>query len=102
MLLLIHKKLEFLLVQCLLLLLLFHGLLDGVLVSQHLLVQLLACILRVLRIEFSLLPDNLQPSIHVPELEVSSRVRADIPVLVDGRTQYYSLVEEIGDLLVFH
>lgn len=39
-LLLIHEELEFLLIQCLLLLLLFHGLLNGVLVRQHLLVEL--------------------------------------------------------------
>ena len=100
--LLIHKELEFLLIQCFLLLLLFHGLLDGVLVGQHFLVQLLRCILRVLRIEFPFLPDYLQSSVHVSELEMSSCVRTDVPVLVDSRAQYYSLVEEIGDLLVFH
>lgn len=38
-LLLVHKILEFLLVQCLLMLFLFNGFLNGVLISEHLLVQ---------------------------------------------------------------
>lgn len=39
LLLLVHKILEFLLVQCLLMLFLFDGFLNGVLISEHLLVQ---------------------------------------------------------------
>lgn len=98
----IHKILELLLIQGLLLLLLFDGFLNGILVGEHLLVQRLRRILGVLRIEFPLLPHYLQSPVHVSELKMSTGVRADVPVLVDGRPQYYSLVEKIGDLLVFH
>ena len=97
---LIHKILEFFLIQSFLLLLLFNGFLNGVLVCQDLLVQLFTCVLS--GVELPLLPHYLQSSVHVAELKVRARVRADVPVLVDRRAQYYSLVEKIGDLLVSH
>lgn len=58
--------------------------------------------MRVLRVEFPLLADDLQAPVHVSKLKMRSCIWADVPVLVDGGAQYYSLVEEIGDLLVFH
>ena len=101
-LLLLHQILEFFLIQCLLLFLFLNGLLNGVLVSEHFLVQLLLDIICVLRIEVPFLPHYLQSSVHVSELKMSTSVWTNIPVLVDSGTQYYSLVEKIGDLLVFH
>lgn len=58
--------------------------------------------MRIRRIELSLLPNHLEATVHVSELEVGAGCWADVAILVDGGTQYYSLVEKIGDLLVFH
>ena len=81
---------------------LFYGFLNGVLICEHLLVQRLGSILRVLRIELPLLADHLESPVHITKLKVGACVRTDVPILVDSRTQYYSLVKKIGDLLVSH
>ena len=71
-------------------------------VRQDLPVQLFTRVLGALGVELPLLPDHLQSSVHVAELKVRACVRADVPVLVDRRSQNYALVEKIGDLLVSH
>lgn len=102
MLLLLHQVLEFFLIKGLLLFLLFDGFLNGILVGEHLFIQLLARVLGALRVELPLLSDDLEPPVHVPELKVGTCRRANVPILIYGWPQYYSLIEKIGDLLILH
>ena len=88
-----HQILELHQIQRILVLLLFDGVLNRILVRKNFLIQCFRRVCRIPWVEFPLLAHNFQPSVHVAELEVGAGVGADVPVLVDGRAQYYSLVE---------
>lgn len=94
--------LEFFLVHSFLIFLSFDGFLDCTLVCQDLLIELLVGVVHVLGIELPLLPDHLQPAVHVPELEVRASGRADVPVLIDSWAKYDALAKELCYLLVSH
>ena len=101
-LLLVNYLLESLLIESILIFLSFNSLLDCALIGEHLFIELLLSVMHVLRIELPLLPDYLQPPVHVPELEMRSRVRTDVPVLVNSGAQDDPLAEKLCNLRVSH
>ena len=85
-----------------LILLLLDGLLNSCLVGEYFLIELLMLVLHICWVKFALLPDDLESPVHVPELKVRTSVWTYITILVYSGPEYYTLVKQIGHLLVFH
>ena len=100
--LLTNSLLEFFLVHGFLIFLSFYCFLDCTLVSEDILIELLLGVVHVLGIELPLLPDHLEPPVHVSELEVRASCRTDVPVLIDGGAENDAFAEQLGHLLVSH